>query len=219
MTGTRTPAPGPDHEALIRTARAEDVDALYAICLRTGDAGRDASALYRDPRLLGEVYVGPYLAADPSLCLVAVDDADRPVGYALAAAHTGDFEAWCARSWYPHVRQRPLQPADGPTGPAWTATADDALLARFRAPLVTPPDLVAAYPAHMHIDLLPETQGRGLGRRLMQTLMRRLHGAGAHGVHLGVDPRNEGALAFYARLGFTRWPTQDESIVLVRALP
>ena len=27
------------------------------------------------------------------------------------------------------------------------------------------------YPAHLHIDLLPETQGQGLGRRLIETLV------------------------------------------------
>ena len=29
---------------------------------------------------------------------------------------------------------------------------------------------VDAYPAHLHIDLLPELQGQGMGRRLIDTL-------------------------------------------------
>jgi hypothetical protein len=33
----------------IRPYRPADRDALYAICIRTGDAGRDATALYRHP--------------------------------------------------------------------------------------------------------------------------------------------------------------------------
>ena len=43
----------------IRPARPGDGPAMYDVCLRTGAHGGDASALYRDPRLLGEVYVGP----------------------------------------------------------------------------------------------------------------------------------------------------------------
>jgi RimJ/RimL family protein N-acetyltransferase len=37
-------------------------------------------------------------------------------------------------------------------------------------------------------------------------------------VHLGVDPRNTAALAFYERLGFTRWGSETDAVILVRAL-
>ena len=40
----------------IRGYRSDDLDALYAVSLATGDAGGDASALYRDPRLIGHVF-------------------------------------------------------------------------------------------------------------------------------------------------------------------
>jgi len=41
---------------VIRPVSQADLDALYEICLRTGDAGEDATHLYSDPRLLGEIY-------------------------------------------------------------------------------------------------------------------------------------------------------------------
>ena len=59
---------------LIRSAVADDRDALYDICLRTGDAGSDATALYRDPELIGAIWAGPYLALEPDLSFVAVGD-------------------------------------------------------------------------------------------------------------------------------------------------
>ena len=55
---------------MIRAATTGDAAALYRICLLTGDAGRDASDLYRDATLLGDVYVGPYLHAHPAIALV-----------------------------------------------------------------------------------------------------------------------------------------------------
>ena len=47
---------------------------------------------------------------------------------------------------------------------------------------------LAEYPAHLHIDLLPEWQGKGWGRGLMEAFLRGVHAAGAARVHLGVAP-------------------------------
>ncbi|MDN3718454.1 FAD-dependent oxidoreductase [Roseibium salinum] len=57
----------------LRPASLLDLEALYAICLRTGDAGKDASGLYSDPRLMGHIYAAPYVALDGLICLVAED--------------------------------------------------------------------------------------------------------------------------------------------------
>ena len=60
--------------AVIRPFHPSDLPALYRICLLTGDAGGDATPLYRDPDLLGHVYLGPYPIADPGLTFVVVDE-------------------------------------------------------------------------------------------------------------------------------------------------
>jgi ribosomal protein S18 acetylase RimI-like enzyme len=65
----------------------------------------------------------------------------------------------------------------------------------------------ALFPAHLHIDLLPETQGQGWGRMLVRTLLDRLRAAGVPGVQLGVGELNVGAQAFYRRLGFAPLPS------------
>ncbi|MES1169890.1 MAG: GNAT family N-acetyltransferase, partial [Leifsonia sp.] len=78
---------------------------------------------------------------------------------------------------------------------------------------------LADYPAHLHIDLLPEAQGQGLGRRLIETLLDELAAAGATGVHLDMDPANTGAGAFYARLGFTRLDTDEDTARFAMRLP
>ena len=69
---------------------------------------------------------------------------------------------------------------------------------------------LAGYPAHLHIDLLPEWQGRGLGRGLMWSFLAGLHAAGAPRVHLGMAPANTAARAFYDRLGFEQIAVPSE---------
>jgi ribosomal protein S18 acetylase RimI-like enzyme len=180
----------------IRPARPEDATALYAICLRTGAGGGDATATYDDLDLLGHLYVGPYLYVEPSVALV-LDDGSGPAGYVLGTPDTRTFEAACERDWWPALRRR------YPLGAYPDDERDGRLVRMLHAPLSPPDHLVADFPAHLHIDLLPHVQGRGHGRRLMTALLDRLGSAGATGVHLGVGAANTRAIGFYRAMGFT----------------
>src|SRR6185312_3341971 len=63
--------------------------------------------------------------------------------------------------------------------------------------------LQADYPAHLHINVLPEAQSGGWGRRLIEAELAALRKAGVRGVHLGVSPTNLRAQGFYRHVGFT----------------
>ena len=180
----------------IRPARAGDTDALYDICLRTGLNGADASAVHQAPRLLGEVYVGPYLARALDLAFVVADDQDAPLGYVLGVEDTATFEMWCETCWWPGLR------AQHPLGTFPAGSADEQIVRLIHGRERTPRAVVEAYPAHLHIDLLPTAQGGGNGRRLLETLFDALRARGVPGVHLGVSTRNPRAVAFYGHLGF-----------------
>lgn len=197
----------------VRTARPQDLDALYDICLRTGDAGNDASHRYRDPRLLGEIYVGPYLRHSPELAFVLTDPDDSPLGYVLGVADTASFEAWCETSWWPPLRTRhPVTPpAAGEPDPAHH---DHELVTHVHTPPRTSPAVLRTHPAHLHIDLLPQAQGSGGGRRLMERLLTALVDLGVPGVHLGVSRSNRRAVGFYRHLGFTTLSEDDDGAQL-----
>lgn len=179
----------------IRPATIADLPALYEVCLRTGDAGGDASGQFDDPDLLGSVYVGPYVTLEGTSALVGVD-AEGVGAYVLAALDTADFEAACERDWWPALRQR--HPLDGSP----TAGRDREVIAHIHRPPVMAASVVEHYPAHLHIDLLPRMQGGGNGRRMIEALLAELRQAGVSGVHLGVAARNVGAIGFYEHLGF-----------------
>jgi hypothetical protein len=78
----------------IRRASPSDAEAMYSIAVATGNAGADASADHRHPRLIGDVYVGPYLASAHEHAFVLVDHADAPAGYVLGTPDTRMFESW-----------------------------------------------------------------------------------------------------------------------------
>lgn len=198
----------------IRPYRSGDERALYEVCLRTGDDGQDATALYDDPQLLGEVFVGPYLRFSPEFSWVYADEADVARAYVLGVTDTVAFERMLEERWWPSLRARhPLNAL--PRNPR-----DREVVELIHAPERRPAELVAAYPAHLHIDLVPEVQGGGRGSAMLRTLLAALTAAGAPGVHLGVARRNERAIGFYAHLGFTPselGSTADE-LVMVRTL-
>jgi ribosomal protein S18 acetylase RimI-like enzyme len=199
---------------VIRDATPADAPQLYRICRLTGDAGRDATALHADPDLLGEVYVGPYLTVEPALAGVAIGTGGAALGYVLGTPDTTAFLAACEERWWPALRDR--HPLDA--GGRHRTPADQSLIELIHAPHVPDAALVASHPAHLHIDLLPEAQGQGLGRALIEWLLTGLADRGTRGVHLGVDPRNTSAVAFYERLGFTRWESDPATVTLVRRL-
>jgi ribosomal protein S18 acetylase RimI-like enzyme len=195
----------------LRPYRTRDHDAVYDICVRTGAAGGDATHLLRDPALLGHVYAGPYLALAPDLAFVVEDD-DGVSGYILGAADTAEFEDRLEREWWPELRRRyPTYRTDG------DAVFDDLLIALMHSPARAPADVVGTYPSHLHIDLLPRSQGQGWGRRLIDTLVERLRAAGSHGLHLGVATANTNAQAFYRVVGFTE--LDDDGVTVTFAMP
>ncbi|MDH2415675.1 GNAT family N-acetyltransferase [Nocardioides sp. CER19] len=195
----------------MREAGPEDRADCYDICLRTGDSGADATPLYTDPVLLGAVYAGPYLALPEGLGYVAVDE-QGVAGYVLGAADTRAFEAACEAGWWPALR------ATHPDPGAHVRSPDDRLRRLIHDPPLAPDRVVSAYPAHLHIDLLPRAQGGGVGRLLMDRILARFAVEGARGVHLGVARANERAIGFYRHLGFETLVEDAGSLLLGRAL-
>lgn len=202
-------------DPVVRPFRAEDAAAVYDVCRRTGLAGEDATGHYEDPDLLGHVWAGPFLALEPEHCVVVEDDAGVG-GYCLATADTRRFEAACEEHWWPTLRPRHDDPTDGDRS---TWSPDEVLAHLVHHPPIAPDDVVAEHPAHLHVDLLPRLQGRGLGREVMTAMFVRLAADGASGVHLGVGPGNARALSFYDRLGFTELLRRPHVVFLGRPLP
>lgn len=171
---------------------ADHTDVLD-VCVRTGNGGADATGIYDEDRLLPMVYADPYLQREPELAFV-IDNGDRVLGYILGTADTAGFVDWYGRVWVPHCQTA--------IGDATTVSTRNLLTAHHNPDRMMHPEL-SGYPAHLHIDLLPQTQGNGLGRALMEVFLDALRAGGVPAVHLAMSADNERAGHFYRRLGFT----------------
>ena len=110
-----------------------------------------------DPRLFGELYAAPYGVLEPEHALVLDDGAGTAIGYVLGALDTRAFEARCEAEWWPALRAR------HPIGSGGN-DLDELLIAMLHRDRTSPTTPWSpSYPSHLHIDLLPEAQGAGMG--------------------------------------------------------
>ncbi|MGH6654666.1 MAG: GNAT family N-acetyltransferase [Actinocrinis sp.] len=195
-----------DARPRIRLFRPDDRDAMADICMRTAEVGGDARHLYKDQDLMPDIFALPYAYLEPDLAFV-LDDGGRAVGYVVAASDTPRFVKEFRERWLPLVAERHPAPKGEP------ATSDEQMAALLHWPerMIVPQ--IADYPAHLHVDLLPDYQGRGYGRRLMFTLFDVLARAGAPRVHLAMVTANTKARAFYDRIGFRVLDVPDPGVL------
>ncbi|KJL23903.1 Mycothiol acetyltransferase [Microbacterium azadirachtae] len=199
--------------ARIRPFRSDDIDGLYDVCVKTADVGADATGMLEDDALWGDLFAVPYARRDPGLCWVVESDDGRVIGYVVATDDTDAFAAWFQDEWWPSRQDRYRR--SGASEP----TAQDRFIAYGDRQAPGDDPIVREYPAHLHIDLLPETQGQGLGRRLIDTLLAELARRGVPALHLSMNAANAPAGAFYERLGFTQLASGDGSTTYGITIP
>jgi GNAT superfamily N-acetyltransferase len=179
----------------LRPVRPVDLPMLYHICLVTGAAGQDASSLYGDPELVGHIYAAPYAVLEPAQALVAEDE-EGVAGYLVGTHDTTKFTQKLEQDWWPALRRRYQAPTFE------TTDADRGRIASIMRPETNPPDLVARYPAHIHMNLLPRLRGQGVGTALVQQWVSGAKTASVAGIHLGASASNTGGIAFWQKAGF-----------------
>ena len=186
---------------IIRNAILSDLPYLYEICLKTGDAGKDATTLYNDPYLLGNYYVAPYVNFRESICFVAEYN-NRPQGYIVSVPNTVTYKQWLEDYWLPPLRKQfPIENNAKYTMKEETIVN---LIHKKQYPIdqINMP-YIKDYPSHLHVDILPVIQGKGVGNMLMNCLCKELKSQNVSGLHLSVGFTNPGAIKFYQKMDFT----------------
>lgn len=187
----------------LRPVLEADVPALYAISLATGAAGGDATDQYVDGRLVGHIYSAPYAVLCPETAFVAEDE-QGVGGYVVGAVDTVTFEERLERDWWPRLREI----YQDPSGIPWKDWTPDQLRSfMIHHPHRMTGAMIEAFPAHVHMNLLPQMQRRGIGRRLIELWLATAGNLGGVGVHCGVNAANQAGLAFWQAVGFA--PYED----------
>ncbi|KAH8724413.1 GCN5-related N-acetyltransferase-like protein [Phaeosphaeriaceae sp. PMI808] len=191
-----------------RYDQSRDFKGGLHVFLTTIDPGLD----FEPARTVGSyLWYKAYVSTTPETCFVLDDGNGRVVGYCIGTADTTSFaQRW--RDVFTPVVDPVLVP--GPD-----VQSDDPLMERddiksFRravhkaecSMLQAWPEVLKEYPAHLHIDILPEYQRKGLGTVLLKSFLEEIKDRGAKGVHLGMVQHNVKGRAFYDRIGFQVCP-------------
>jgi ribosomal protein S18 acetylase RimI-like enzyme len=130
--------------------------------------------------LYGILYIGQHC-----FIFVAVDDNDIPIGYIYGVSDYDKYQ----ENFTDYIKQ--------------VAEIEDR---RFLAEALTEMYDHAIYkndyPAHLHIDILPDYQSKGIGSKLIKAFCDQLKENNVRGVMLIVGSENDGARRFYERNGF-----------------
>jgi len=175
----------------------DDSESLYRICAKTGRDGESVEGLLTDEKLTGEYYVLPFAVFDPALALVLKSENGNVLGFIVGTHDTAEFAQWFNRQWLPSLRESCRSYAASPR-----SDYEKELLDLVYSDMGVH-DFCSTYPAQLHIDILPEAQGKGNGKLLMHAFLDSLSQRGVPGVHLGVGVKNERAIHFYQLFGFT----------------
>jgi ribosomal protein S18 acetylase RimI-like enzyme len=124
------------------------------------------------------------------------------VGYVVGTTNSHEFAKWMTTDWLPVVRGRI------PTDSEPSSAHESWLRNQVQDPQPVP-TFAAEYPAHLHINLLPQARGTGIGRMLVESLFDRLTESDIPGIHLGVARTNSPAVGFYRALGFDTVLAED----------
>lgn len=178
----------------IRQSTVADLPYIYEICWKTGYRGQSVEGILEDRYQIGHYFAAPYLHYDKECCFVATENG-IPKGYILGTSDTVNYTKWLNKEWLPQVRKLYDFSGEEASDPfakfIRKCIADDTVVERS----------LYEYPAHLHIDLLPDLQGKGMGRKLMEVFFKRCLQKGATRVHLGVGKKNPKAVAFYKKMG------------------
>jgi ribosomal protein S18 acetylase RimI-like enzyme len=188
-------------DVLVRPYETADRARVRHICFVTGYIGEPVEWQWRDAESFANIFTGYYTDAEPESALVAEIDGEVR-GYLLGCVDS-------TKAWNPgtvvgrQITHRAIAFRPGTAPFVWRSLGDVIVDAAHRrlppAPFEDP-----RWPAHLHIDLLRDARGRGVGAALMRRWLETLRQTGVAGCHLETVAENTTAVAFFEAMGFEK---------------
>lgn len=177
----------------VRQVKPIDFASLGQIAYQTGFFGESAARFFPSAPLFADLWVRPYLE-EGSACNFLAESEGQVLGYII-----GTLDLRLYRRWFLGHLLELLGKAVGGGYPHWWESLPY-LLRMARYPARAAP--LESFPAQLHINLLPQSRGLGLGQRLMDSYLDCLRARGVVGVQLSTTHENQAALKLYERNGF-----------------
>jgi len=176
-------------------------DPVISICHATGYMGAtlEGTNRFNDLKLFSYLFCWYYLRYEPQHCFVALDTGkgNRVAGYIIGTTDTTGMLARLPRRLYPRILTRLICVT------MWRYHESYSELLYWLKNGATesdpPPE---GYPAHLHINILPEYQGLGIGALLMQSFETMCAEQGIEGIYLETSSHNRMAIPFYLKHGY-----------------
>ena len=185
----------------IRQYQPADQGAVMDICYHTGYMGEDLSGQNRfnDEKLFADLFCLYYLRYETENCFVAVTDRGVVAGYIIGTADSDRQGRDILWKMGMKIGCRLLLVT------SWRYPESFAAIFHFAKSYFRehpPLDLHQKYPAHLHLNLLAEYQGLGIGSRLIGHFEGRMASLAVPGIHLKTTSFNRNAVIFYQRRGY-----------------
>ncbi|MBN1328140.1 MAG: GNAT family N-acetyltransferase [Candidatus Heimdallarchaeota archaeon] len=177
----------------IRKAQKTDEKELLNICFITGDPF--LKKVFPKCHLFGLFWCIYYVRYETDNCFVAVDPEKKNiVGYILSTLDTikqkKDFKIKFIKEINSQIKLLPRNKIRAK------------IVANFiinRRITKKKKEFLETYPAHLHIDILPDYQRKGLGHKLMDVLENHFKENKVKGYHLEVSSKNITGINFYKK--------------------
>ena len=191
----------------IRPYQQADEAAVENITYRTGFKGEglEERDYFNVKRLFFMIFIAYYARYEPDHFFVAEDDVKREVvGYICGTTYTIRQEKRFALTmiWRIFLRAIFVTSWQSPKT-IKTLFGLGRVLPEMRKQPENPIDINGDYPAHLHINVLPEYHHTGIGSQLIQHFEDHLRCLGIKGIHLETSNSNHKAVPFYHKHGYT----------------
>ena len=180
----------------VRRYRSEDREGVRQVCVETAFLGSSILPQYRDAASFADMFTAYYTDHEPESAWVVVDDG-RVVGYLLGCldSHACPDPEWVA---FKHIVRRWLWLRPGTANFCFRSLFD---VVHDLGPTRPPVDY-ARWPAHAHLDLLPEARKGAIALRLFRLWLDRARERGAAGIWGVSFLENEPATLLHRAMGF-----------------
>ncbi len=182
----------------IREITQKDVERVKFICKETAPHKENNDEVTGE--IIANTYATYYVREEPEVCFGLEADG-LLVGYIICSANVKKFKKNFRKTDLKEIKKLNK------------ASAAESWFIPF-------PYMVfkSKYPAHLHINLLPEYQGKGYGTEMLETLFAALKERGINGVMLLASAENKGAIKFYKRNGFKTLVTAFGGVAMGKKL-